>query len=133
MNDNKKLVEHYSQKLWNQKDYSVIDQYISERVQITSTLGQTFGIPGMKQVVEKWFSAFPDLQCDFYRYVEEGDNIISYWRATGTHLGTFLNIPPTGKVIEYEGVTGYKIKDGKIIDYSAVVDMQQIITSLNND
>lgn len=131
MIEQKKMIDDYLQQLWNQKDLSAIEQYVSDRIQIKSSLGQTFGISGMKQVVEKWLQAFPDLYCDFFQYVEEGDTVVSYWRATGTHQGTFLNIPATGKTVKYEGVTGYKLKDGKIIDYFAVVDMKQIIDCLD--
>jgi predicted ester cyclase len=45
------------------------------------------------------------------------------WSHTGTHVGDFLGIPPTGKAFTFRGIDMYRVRDGKIAEHWNVVDM----------
>ncbi len=38
------------------------------------------------------------------------------WRFRGTHQGSFRGIAPTNKLVEWTGITLYRIVDGKILE-----------------
>jgi predicted ester cyclase len=44
------------------------------------------------------------------------DQSVLVWNATGTHQGTLMNIPPTGRVVSVRGVTVLTIIDHKIVN-----------------
>ena len=45
------------------------------------------------------------------------------WSHTGTHVGEFLGIPPTGRSFIFRGIDMHRVKDGKMSEHWNVVDM----------
>ena len=85
----------------------------------------------MKEVIEKWLNAFPDLTVEWEDFIEEGNKVVSRWKATGTHLGGFFETSPSHQEVSYSGVTIYTLnKKGKVIEYWALVDMHAIMSQL---
>ncbi len=91
-----------------------------------------FGIEGSKQSVMMLREAFPDIKYTVEDMIEEGDKIVARWTAKGTHKGTFMRIPPTGKQIAFSGIEIIRIKDGKAVEEWEELDraglMQQLTT-----
>jgi predicted ester cyclase len=62
--------------------------------------------------------------------IVEGDKVVIRARATGTHQGEFMSIPPTGNRIEVPLIDIMRIRDGKIAEHWGVMDdgvmMQQL-------
>jgi predicted ester cyclase len=52
------------------------------------------------------------------------------WRTRGTQTGTYLGIPPTGKQIEYAGLSVNVLSEGKIKSttwgYNSLIVLQQL-------
>ena len=42
-------------------------------------------------------NAFPDMHIDIEDLIAEGDKVVIRCTASGTHLGKFMDVPPTGK------------------------------------
>ena len=59
-------------------------------------------------------AAFPDLRIIFQDQFGEDDKVCSHTVTQGTHSGTFMGIPPTGKKVVMPGITIARIVDGKI-------------------
>ena len=57
---------------------------------------------------------FPDIHLTVEDLVAEGYRILMRATVRGTHLGTWLEIPPSGKKIEWHLADTYTVKDGKI-------------------
>jgi steroid delta-isomerase-like uncharacterized protein len=49
-----------------------------------------------------YIAAFPDLHFEAEDVLASGDKIVARARATGTHEGEFMGIPPTGKSIDVQ-------------------------------
>ena len=73
---------------------------------------------------------FPDLRVDNDIIISENDLVSIQWQAQGTHHGEFKGKKPTGKPVAYSGVTVYRIKDNKIIEYWAYLDMQHLLSQI---
>jgi steroid delta-isomerase-like uncharacterized protein len=41
------------------------------------------------------------------------DRVVCRWRTSGTHEGDFNGLPPTGKRIEWMGISIWEFEDGK--------------------
>ena len=54
--------------------------------------------------------------------IAEADKVVVYKTLTGTHRGTHLGIPPTGKRVQYQIISIYRIKNGKIAEYWGLQD-----------
>lgn len=130
MTTNKDIILKYSETVWQNHDLSAIDTMVAPKAKIHSPLSTVQGNETMKEIMEKWLTAFPDLTVIWEDFIAEDDKVVSRWRARGTHLGGFFDTKPTHKEIAYTGVTTYRLVDGKIVEYWALVDMHSILTQL---
>lgn len=74
------------------------------------------GLSAIKQVVNTYRTAFPDLNLTVEDMVAEGDKVLGRWSARGTHQGDLQGIAPTGKRFEIAGLTLMHIVDGRIVE-----------------
>lgn len=70
----------------------------------------------MKAQVALLRAAFPDLHVEVLDLVCERDRAAMRCRATGTHLGEALGIPPSGRRVEIEGVSFGRWRDGLLVE-----------------
>lgn len=126
----KTIIENYSKTLWNSKDKKVVDELFTDESILHSPLATLKGKEAMKEIIDAWMVAFPDLVVDHEAFVEEGDTVVSRWKASGTHKGPFKGIEPTGSSISYEGVSIYQFSGGKVSGYWAFVNMQHLTDQL---
>src|SRR5207302_906953 len=81
------------------------------------------------RAIESIFSVFPDLRFETRRAYIRDDLVVQEWTARGTHEGTMtrsgIEVPPTGRKVEYKGMDVIPIRDGLVARkdvYSAPVD-----------
>lgn len=120
----------YTHSIWNEKDLTAVDRWVDKFAIIHSSLGELSGPDELKKNVITWFTGFPDLVVHPLHILIQGDVVALHWKAEGTHQGFFKGYAPTGKKIEYKGVTLYKIQNTKIVEYWAYVDMAHIIQQI---
>jgi steroid delta-isomerase-like uncharacterized protein len=86
---------------------------------------------GVKQFFSMYVAAFPDLRFDAEDLLASGDKVVGRFRATGTHEGDFMGIPPTGKAVDVQGIDIIRFADdGLALEHWGVFDalgmMQQL-------
>ncbi|MDQ3910957.1 MAG: ester cyclase [Actinomycetota bacterium] len=69
-----------------------------------SEAGEVRGADTLKQEIEWFRNAVPDLTYTVEDQVAEGDEVVTRWKAAGTHQGEFFGVAPTGKRIEMSGI-----------------------------
>jgi predicted ester cyclase len=74
--------------------------------------------------------AFPDIAHTIEDQVAEGDKVVTRLRAHATHKGELMGIPPTGEEVTIEGISIWRIANGKIkecwVNYDALGLLQQL-------
>lgn len=84
------------------------------------------GFPADRAAVKSLYQtlrrAFPDFRAEIhFQFVEEGgDRVTTYKTYYGTHTGTFMGRPPTGRQIHFETVDVMRVRNGKITDHWGV-------------
>jgi predicted ester cyclase len=72
--------------------------------------------------------AFPDMEVKVTQIIAEGNNVVVHWKATGTNTGTNVYIPvATNKKGEVEGITIFRMIDGKIAEEWGLTDFISIL------
>ena len=70
--------------------------------------------------VERWlgeqWSAFPDLAVVEDSSVANGDIVAVRWHARGTSQGHYMGVAPTGRTLDYTGLSMYRIEAGRIAE-----------------
>lgn len=82
------------------------------------------GTQALKEMVfDRLYRAFPDLHVELDELIEEGDKVVAKDTVTGTHLGEFNGLPPTGKSVAYSEIFIVRFSGGRIAEVWGVVDI----------
>ncbi|NCX93464.1 MAG: hypothetical protein EBX40_02165 [Gammaproteobacteria bacterium] len=123
-------VETFETRLWEGKDLSAIKEYVLESTEIISPVTRTPGFEGMRELVEGWLEALPDLTCIFDARICQKNKAVTCIEMAGTHLGHFLGCPPTGKSVTFSGLVLYEWEADKITRYQMHVDIAGMMQQL---
>ncbi|MGZ6268339.1 MAG: ester cyclase [Candidatus Limnocylindrales bacterium] len=93
------------------------------------------GLAPTKEGVLEFFriyrAAFPDLRMDPEDVLASGDKVVARVRATGTHEGEFMGMPPTGKSVDVQVIDIMRFADdGLVHEHWGVVDMLAMMQQL---
>ena len=96
---------------------------------------ETPGLAPTKEGVLEFFrmyrTAFPDLQMSAEEVLVSGDKTITRARATGTHQGELMGMPPTGKSVDVQLIDIMQFNDaGMICEHWGLVDMLSMMQQL---
>jgi hypothetical protein len=81
------------------------------------------GAQALKQVWAVLLRAFPDLHVAVEDLIAEGDKVVCRDTVTGTHLGEYRGLPPTGKSVTYNEIFIVRFAGGRIAEIWGVVDV----------
>ena len=96
---------------------------------------ETPGLAPTREGVMAFFrmyrAAFPNLRFDLEDVVASGDKVVTRARATGTHQGELMGIPPTGKDVDVQLIDIMRFNDdGLVAEHWGVVDMLAMMQQL---
>jgi predicted ester cyclase len=116
--DNLALLERYHREVWVRKDTASVPGYMAaDFVSHSSAANSPRGGEPVKQFLEAFFAAFPDLKSETTFNLVDGDRVVTAWVLTGTHSGPLFGIAPTGKPIRVSGIDVLRVKDGKFVEH----------------
>ena len=82
------------------------------------------GTQAIKEMVAaRLYQAFPDIHITLDDLIEEGDKVVEMDTVTGTHLGEFNGLPPTGRSVSYSEIFIMRFVNGRIAETWGVVDI----------
>jgi steroid delta-isomerase-like uncharacterized protein len=108
---NKQLVQRFLTEVWQAGNVDLAHNLIHPDYRISDDL---CGPTGVIANIRTYRSAFSDLQWHIEQIVAENDWVAARLTLTGTHLGEFRGIPPTGKSISMQEMVFWRIVDGKL-------------------
>ena len=81
------------------------------------------GPEGHRQVFERLWQAFPDARFEIEHLAKDGDTVICVGRMSGTHHGTLLGVPGTGRKVEWRQCHLYRFDEsGRTTEHDAIRD-----------
>lgn len=94
--------------------------------------GQGPGLEGLKDILRAMRAGFPDLVFAIQEQISEGDKVASRFEWTGTHRGSFLGIPATGKPVRVWGVVIDRLVEGRIKETRILMDTMGLMKQLGD-
>jgi steroid delta-isomerase-like uncharacterized protein len=116
--ENRTLIHRFVEEVFNRGNLDVVEE-IYAPIYVGHTAGlpeQTLGPEGVKEFVELYRSAFPDLHTTIEDMIAEGDKVAYRWTAVGTHRGELLGVAPSNNRVELTGITIERIEGSKIVE-----------------
>ncbi len=112
---NLQMYERVWDDIVNKKQIDQInEEHFDNQVIMVTSPENIVGIDGFKAYYNNYLTGFSEVTFTILDAFGQGDKIVKHWRFQGKHTGDFFGIPPTGKIVDVEGVTLVKMKDGKI-------------------
>ena len=112
---NEALVRRYLEEAWNQGKVEVLDEVWAETPDLQAPVTRLMTRDDLKARILAFRSAFPDLRAEVKFILTEDDAVVAGVARTGTHLGEFDGIPPTGLTADWTGIEMFHIACGHIV------------------
>ena len=124
-------MRRFYDEVFNKKNGAAIDEFIApNHVDHAAPPGMPGGLQGVKQTINMYLTAFPDLHFTVEDLIAEGDKVVTRLTVRGTQQGEFMGIPPTGKHATVKAIDINRIVGGKSIEHWLEMDtlglMQQL-------
>ncbi|MGB9098012.1 ester cyclase [Erwinia sp.] len=102
-------------RAFNEKNPDLLDRVVSDDWQdIPLAPGQGPGAAGLKPIILGFIEARPDVHIQIHEVVQTPGRIGVRAEITGTHLGSFMGIPATGKSVNFAIFEFHHLSGGRI-------------------
>ena len=129
--DNVAKARRFMDEVFNKGSMKAADEFMSASfVEHDPFPGQGPGVEGFKQGVSAIREAFPDLRTVIDDIFADGEKVVIRSTMKGSHRGTFMNMPASGKQIDVKGIDIVRMSNGKAVEHWGLFDsltmMQQM-------
>src|SRR4051812_46727441 len=118
-NTNKTVVLRFNKEVIEQGNQESFKELMDDNfINHTAPPGANNGPESMRYTFEEILRpAFPDIKVTIFDQIAEGDKVTTRKAITGTHTGTFMNIPATGQAITINVIDIVTIKNGRYFEH----------------
>jgi len=114
--DNKALIHRVNEEGLNQHNPALVDEMCAPNFVFHNGSRTIQGLPAYKRYLAPFFSAFPDAHFTTEAMVAEGDTVAVRRTFRGTHKGSLMGIPPTGRQVTISDIVMLRVANGKFVE-----------------
>jgi predicted ester cyclase len=130
--ENKALIRRYFDEI-NKLNIAVLDELVSPDYVDHNPPpfpGLAAGHEGAKQAFAMAANAFSDVYHTVEDQLAEGDLVVSRLSVVGCYTGELMDIPPNNGEVAATGIAIHRIKDGKIVEHWAQLDLLALLQGM---
>lgn len=132
--DPEQLVHRWFEEMFNDGDLPVADEILAPDVAYQGPKSLTpqdvTGPEDIKEYVETFKAAFPDLTYRVEKTRETADGIVVEWSMTGTQSGDLFEMKSRGEAFAEEGINIFSIENGRIDSIRSEWDTLKVVKEL---
>lgn len=128
--ENKQTVRRFMDEVSGEGNVELIDELCSEDVIDHTGLGESRGREALKETFEGLTAAFPTHESTIEEIIAENDTVAIRIASRLTHEGEFMGIEPTGREVQINGMTFFRLQDGKIVERWVQFDLLGMMQQL---
>jgi predicted ester cyclase len=113
------IVRRYIEEMWGEGRIELVDELVHEDYRPD---GQTGGREFVRRNMRRFRTGFPDHTLRILSLVADGDRVAVLFEHSGTHLGVFGGIPPTGKTVRFQESGFFTVADEQVLAADWVSD-----------
>jgi len=128
-----KSVVRQIEEAWNANQLDRLDALFAPGFdQHASVPGRPATLENAKQMHQMSVQAMPDRKTEIMEMIAEDDKVAVRVRITGTNTGGFpwLGVPANGNKVDVEWISIYTLKDGKVTEHRALMDVMGLVQQL---
>jgi predicted ester cyclase len=130
--DHKSLIQNFQRDIDTGRP-SILDTYIGPAYvdhNPPPIASKKPGMAGLKETFNTGLDIFSEFSHVVDDQVSEGDKVATRITGTGKHVGAFLGIPPTNKMVTMSGIAIHRIADGKLVEHWGQVDAMALLVQM---
>ena len=123
------VVERFFSEVWNGRDFAALDEIVDQscvthQVRSASEPISTAkrGPGALRQHIEAWLAAFPDIRVTTDLRCVCGSHVISWVTMRGTHRAPWQGIPPSNREVTIRTVAQHRVEGGRIVEDWVIVE-----------
>ncbi|MGW5171582.1 ester cyclase [Streptomyces nodosus] len=124
------LIEKVWAEAWGQGDVDALDALLSRAYLRHGTDPHPQNLDAFKAAILSTRAAFPDLTTTIDDVVVEGDRAAVRWHSSGTHVNSFLGVPPTKRRVEVSGATFARFESDRVVEEHVTWDPRSLLSAL---
>ena len=130
---NKQLVCDFIQDLFTKGDLDAVDRYLHPAFvnHDPPFPGAPEGPAGMRMAAAMYREALPDWHSEVDQLIAEDDLVVERFHACGTHRGTLLGVPGTGRTLVLYGINVFRIRGDQIVERWGQLDQLGLLRQLD--
>ena len=128
--DNKELLKKAAQAFNHCEDRRGWFDFHAESVQAHGLGPVALDMAGMKKFYAALWGGFPDLTIQIDELVADADKVVWRITASGTHNGSFLGVPATGKSVKFGAHYTFRFENGKIVERWSTLDRLTVLVQI---
>ena len=125
------VIHQWFHEVWDEGKEEAIDRLMAPGA-LVHGLGDApiRGPEGFKPYFRTMRAALGDLEVRVVRTVVQGDMIAAHCHVVARHVGETLGGPPTGRPVDFFGITIARVVDGKLVEGWNVFDFLSMYQQL---
>lgn len=116
-------------RAWGEGDLTAFEQMLAPGYVRRSKSG-TEDYTSLQKTIKATHEAFPDFSTDILHIIEDGETVAIHWQSQGTHEGSFMDVPATGRSITVVGASFLRFENGTIAEEWVVWDPRELLSAL---
>ncbi len=113
------VVRVFVEEMWGTGNIDLVDAVVDEHYRPD---GQAGGREFVRRNMRRFRTGFPDHAVRIIHLVASGDQVAVLFEHTGTHLGVFGGMEPTGRKMRFLESGFFTVRDGKVVSADWVSD-----------
>jgi predicted ester cyclase len=102
----------------NANDEAGVRAVVHDDLVSHGALGDVHGPDGFVGIMlHNVHGGFPDAHVELVAEIQEDDLVSFRLDGSGTHLGPFLGVEPTGRSVRIRGIHHVRLQDGRIVEH----------------
>jgi predicted ester cyclase len=133
LSENKAIILRSEAELWSKGNLQVADELYSPGFVCHFIDGIEWkGLKGIKDAVSQHRASFPDWHERVDDIIAESDKVVIRITSTGTQLGEFAGIAPTGRKIRIDEIHIFRLEAGKVVEQWGMPDVHGLLEQLGS-
>jgi predicted ester cyclase len=113
---NKALARRVNEEGLNQQNPALVDELCTPSFVFHNGSRTIQGPQAYKHFLSKFLAAFPDAHFTIEDLIAEGDTVAVRRTFRGTHTGSLMGIPPTGRQVTITDIAILRVANGKFVE-----------------
>jgi predicted ester cyclase len=119
MTEAESIVRRFLEDMWDKGNLKLVDQVVHENYQADGCLvGRDF----VRRNIRRFRTGFPDHRIRILNLVASDYDVAALFEHSGTHLGVFGGIDPTGRTMTFLETGFFRMSGGQVIEGAFVSD-----------